>query len=220
MTLPQVTVPLAQFVTIWGFLAVNILSPGPNVLNTIALAMGSGRRAGMGSASGVGLGIGVWCLGMTLGMATLFQALPFMQTALTVLAVGLLALFASRYLRAALHGWRHAPGTVPRGKGGLTFWQGFRRALGIAALNPKALSSWLAILALFPLERAGPADIALLCAGACALSFVIHGGYTLIFSTPPAARTYLRFGPLISAAAGLIFAGFALRLMIGLFGPA
>lgn len=210
------TLALSQFLTVWAFLAVNILSPGPNVINTIAISMGSGRRAGMGSAGGVGLGIGIWCLGMSLGMASVFAMLPMAQTVLTFVAVGLLALFSRRYLWAAWVGLRAQAAAVPPGRGGLGFGDGFRRSLLINALNPKALTSWLAILTLFPVARASAGDIALLCAGACCLSFTIHTGYALVFSTPPAARAYLRFGPAISGMAGLFFAGFAIKLLSGL----
>ncbi len=210
------TLAWAQFLTVWGFLTVNILSPGPNVINTIASAMGSGRRAGMGSACGVGLGIGLWCLGMSLGISTLFKLIPVAETLLTVLAVGLLCLFASRYLRNAWAGWHGRRIAVPSGREGLGFWQGFRRSMLINALNPKALTSWLAVLSLFPVERAQPGDIALLCVGACGLSFTIHSGYTLIFSTPAAARLYLRIGWAISGAAGLFFSVFAIKLALDL----
>ena len=33
------TLPLAEFLSVWGFLAANIVTPGPNVLTTIALSM-------------------------------------------------------------------------------------------------------------------------------------------------------------------------------------
>src|SRR5690606_39909920 len=79
---------------------------------TIASAMGSGRRAGLASAAGVALGIGMWCLAMTLGLAALFQTLPLARTALTVLAIGLLLWFASRYLHTAWAGWRHGADRV------------------------------------------------------------------------------------------------------------
>ncbi|MDT8857735.1 LysE family transporter [Paracoccaceae bacterium Fryx2] len=206
------TLPLAQFVTVWGFLAINIVSPGPNVINTIATAMGSGRQAGIGSAVGVGLGIGGWCLFMSVGMASVFALLPGAQVALTLAAIALLAVFSSRYLRAAWAGFRGGPDRV-RGRGGLDFAAGFRRSLLINALNPKALTSWLAILTLFPVARAAPGDIALLCAGACVLSFTIHSGYALLFSTPAAARFYLAAGWAISGVAGLFFAFVALRLL-------
>ena len=98
------TLPFGAFVTVWLFLAANIASPGPNVLNTVALAMGSGRWAGFGSACGVGLGIGLWCLSMLLGLAAVIAVAPWMAEALRWAAVGLLLLFSWRYLRAARAG--------------------------------------------------------------------------------------------------------------------
>lgn len=203
------TLPWAEFVTVWTILTVNILSPGPNVLNTIATAMGSGRAAGMGAALGVGLGIGAWCLGMALGVAAIFAVLPMARAVLTFLAVALLIWFALRYLRGAWAGFR------ARGRGGLaeqpgmSLAAGFRRSLLVNLLNPKALTTWLAILSIFPVARAGAGDIALLCAGACALSFSIHTVYALAFSTPVAARIYLRHAWAVSGAAGLFFLAFA-----------
>lgn len=209
------TVGAGEFLEVWLFLAANIASPGPNVLNTIALAMGSGRAAGMGSAAGVGLGIGLWCLGMTLGVATLLALVPGAARVMTWAAVGLLVWFALRYLRAARTGWRARGMQMPLGRDGAGFVTGFRRSLLVNALNPKALTSWLAVLAMFPVARATGADIALLCVGACLLSFGIHSAYVLAFSTPVALRFYLRAGWVLQAAAGLLFLGFALRLVAG-----
>jgi threonine/homoserine/homoserine lactone efflux protein len=211
-----VTLPWAEFLTVWVFLGINILSPGPNVINTIATAMGGGRPAGMASAAGVGLGIGFWCLGTALGMAAVFAVVPGAQVALTVVALGLLMWFASRYLRTAWAGWRgmrHGlPPALPREGVG----RAFLRSLAVNALNPKALTTWLAILTIFPVARAAPGDIAMLCAGACVMSFTIHTGYALLFSTPRAARFYLRWGWAITGAAGLFFASVAARLAAGL----
>jgi threonine efflux protein len=207
--------PLSDFLPVWGFLAANIVSPGPNVLTTIALSMGSGRAAGMGSASGVGLGIGMWCLGMTVGVSAILGLVPDLQRVLTWAAVGLLVWFAWRYARAALSGYRARAMRLPPASEGLGWRDGFRRALLVNAVNPKALTSWLAVLGLFPVARAGAGDIALLCAGACVLSFGIHSGYTLAFSTPAAARAYLRAGWVLQACAGLLFGLFALRLVAG-----
>jgi threonine/homoserine/homoserine lactone efflux protein len=88
--------PWSEFLAVWAFLALNILTPGPNVLNTIALSMGSGRAAGIGAALGTGVGIGLWCLGMLLGAAAFLAAVPAAKGVLTALAAGLLVWFASR----------------------------------------------------------------------------------------------------------------------------
>lgn len=81
--------PIAEFLSVWALLAVNVLSPGPDVPNTITTAMGSGRAAGIAAASGVGLGIGIWCFGMTLGMAAAFRVVPVRRTLLTLVGIGL-----------------------------------------------------------------------------------------------------------------------------------
>jgi threonine efflux protein len=208
---------LSQFLTVWAFLAVNIASPGPNVLNTIASAMGSGRVAGLGSAAAVGVGVALWCLGMTLGMAAIFVASPLAQDGLTLAAIGLLALFSIRYLRTAWAGFR-GHRALPSGGVGLTFATAFRRSLLVNVLNPKALTSWLAILTFFPVAKAGASDIGLLAIGASTVAIGMHVTYALIFSTPVAARLYLRAGWAISGFAGLFFATFAIRLIAGLHG--
>lgn len=210
------TLPLAEFLAVWGFLAVNILSPGPNVINTIATAMGGGARAGLASALGVGLGIGGWCLGMSLGVAALFAAVPGAEAALTAVATGLLVWFALRYLRTAWEGWsghrRGLPARLPQDG----FRSAFLRSLAVNALNPKALTTWLAVLAIFPVARAAAGDIAVLWAGTAVLATAIHAAYALAFATPVAARFYLRAGWIVSAAAGLFFATVAATLARGL----
>ena len=212
------TLPLGQFLTVWALLAMNILSPGPNVINTIATAMGSGRAAGLSSAAGVGLGIGGWCLGTSLGAAALFAALPQAQTALSLAAIGLLLWFSHRYLSgsgALLRGGRLGMAEPMR----LSVPQSFRRSLTVNALNPKALTTWIAILGLFPMAQAGAGDLVLLTLGACTLAAGIHAGYALVFSTPVAARLYLRAAWVVMGAAGLFFLGFAAKLAWGMLSP-
>lgn len=209
------SISLQPFLTVWAVLALNVLSPGPNVLNTMTTAMGSGRAAGIASAAGVALGVGLWCLSMTLGMAALFQVVPVARTALTVIAVGLLVWFALRYLGAAWAGFRHRAGRITV-QAALNGRASFIRSLAVNASNPKALTTWVVILSLFPVARAGVAEIALLCAGASALAFAIHAGYAVAFSTAPAIRLWNRLAPTISAAVGLFFLGFALKLALGL----
>lgn len=209
------TLPFGDFLTVWLLLAVNVASPGPNVLNTIAVAMGSGCAAGLGSAAGVALGICFWCLGMSLGVAAVFAVLPLAETALTLIAAALLLRFAWRYFRAARAGLRGTPGAAPEGRTGLGPRDAFWRAMQINALNPKSLTTWLAAVTIFPVARAGVGDIALLCAGACLISAAIHTAYAAAFSAPPAARAYARAAPWINGAVGLFFTGFALRLVYG-----
>lgn len=213
--------PWSEFLTVWAFLALNILSPGPNVLNTIALAMGSGRAAGIGAALGTGVGIGLWCLGMLLGAAAFLAAVPAVRGALTLLAAGLLIWFATRYLRTARAGLaarRRGEVWRPEARRGAGLGTGFARSLAVLLTNPKALTTWLTVAGIFPVARATGADVAILCAGAAGLAVAIHATYALAFSTAPAARAWMRAAPMLSLGVGLFFLGFAAVLIRGLIG--
>lgn len=213
------TLPAGAFLAVWGFLALNVMSPGPNVLNTISLAMGSGRRAGIGAALGAGLGFGLWCAGMLTGAAALLARLPALRLALTALAAGLLVWFAWRYLRASREGFalrRRSGPPAPMGRAGVVLAEGFWRSLGVIATNPKALTTWLAVLGIFPLAQAGAGDLVVLWAGTMMLSAAIHGTYALVFSTAPAARAWARAAPVLNLCVAVIFLGFAAALARGL----
>ena len=206
------------YLAVWGFIAANVMSPGPNVLNTITTAMGSGRRAGLAAAVGVGCGIIVWCLGMSLGMAALFALFPVAQSALRLLGAGFLIWFASRYLRSSWRGFHRHPATLT-GVGGLTERAAFFRSLSVIALNPKALTTWLFLLSIFPIAKAQAGDVALLCAGTIGVASGIHAAYALVFSTPRAARVYLRAAPWINLVVGLFFLSVAAELTLSVFKP-
>ncbi len=209
--------PLAEFLGVWAFLGVNIASPGPNVINTITTAMNGGRSAGMASAAGVGIGIGLWCLGMSFGMSALFALWPPAQVVLTLVALALLCSFAWRYLRAALAGFRGQGRALAQGGRAAGMRMAFLRSLAVNVMNPKALTSWLAVLSVFPVARAGLLDIGVLCLGAMGLSATIHAVYATLFSTEAALRFYQRRGWILSGVAGVFFvtvaAGLAWRLV-------
>ncbi|MBZ0128187.1 MAG: LysE family translocator [Rhodobacteraceae bacterium] len=210
-------VDLVSFVTVWSFIGLNVLSPGPNVLNTITISMGSGRGPGLAAAAGVGLGIVIWCLGMSLGVAMLFALFPVAQSLLRLVGAGLLIWFASRYLRSAWRGFHRQPAALS-GVGGLSRSAAFLRSLMVIALNPKALTTWLFVLTIFPIARAGAADVAVLCAGTVIVAAGIHSGYAVIFSTRRAARAYLKAAPFINAAVGVFFLVVATELALSVLG--
>lgn len=220
--MPGTTLPAADFAAAWAFLALNVLTPGPNVLNTIALAIGSGRRAALGAALGTGVAVTLWCLGMIVGVSALLIAVPLARAAMTVLAVALLVWFARRYLRAALAGFaarRRGDPPALAGRDGATLRSGMLRSLTIMLMNPKALTTWLTMTAVFPVARASGGDVVAFTLGACVIAAGIHSGYALAFSTATAARAFLRAAPVINLCVGVFFAGFAATLAWGLVAP-
>lgn len=127
------------------FFALNVLTPGPNVLNTIGTALGSGRAAAYGCAAACAIGVLGWAAAALLGAGALFAAVPELRDGLTALGALVLIYFAYRYLRRALgrsDAVQRIDGVTPRGA--------FSQALLVLATNPKALTTWIALLSIFP----------------------------------------------------------------------
>ncbi|MEX0971134.1 MAG: LysE family transporter [Paracoccaceae bacterium] len=197
-----------HFIEVWALIGLNILSPGPNVLNTISISMGSGRRAGLACSGAVGIGIALWAGGAVLGVAALFTLAPWLEPALELLGAGLLIWFAKRYLQRALGGRGQL-----RARGDISPRQAFSGSLAILATNPKALTTWLTVLAIFPVKAAMPADLALLVLGAILLAMGLHAAYALLFSTKVAAKAYMRAAPVIDCAVAVFFVMIAAGLV-------
>ena len=85
-----------------GFFILNVFVPGPNVLNTIATSMGSGRSSGVACALACGLGLFISALVALFGAALLFYKIPIIYRGLTVFGGVMLLYFAQRYIRKSL----------------------------------------------------------------------------------------------------------------------
>jgi threonine/homoserine/homoserine lactone efflux protein len=196
-----------------AFFGANVLSPGPNVFNTIAIALGSGRRAALAVVPAVALGVLIWASAAVLGAAVLFRQFPAAKTGLTTLGGALLIWFALRYLRRAWY-WSDAIGrnrvVTPR--------EAFVITLGILATNPKALTTWLVLISIFPAGRAGPVGLAAMILGAAAVAALGHLAYALAFSTRQAAQAYARIGRWINAGVGVFFGSLGVTLLLRVAG--
>ena len=202
--------PWREIVTAWAVFAGNILSPGPNVFNTIAIALGSGRRAALAVVPAIALGVFGWATAAILGAGALFARMPELRTALTALGGGLLVLFAARYLRRAW-GWSETLGSGRIIAPGAAF----AATLAILATNPKALTTWLVLVSIFPAGEASGTAAAVMIAGSVALASLGHFAYALAFSTRPAARAFARAGRWITAGVGIFFAVLGVSLLRG-----
>jgi len=205
--------PWAEMATAWAVFGANVLSPGPNVFNTIAIALGSGRRVALAVVPAIALGVGLWATAAILGAGAAFRRWPELQSGLTALGGALLVWFALRYgLRAWT--WSAALGAgrimTPRAA--------FLTTLAVLAANPKALTTWLVLIAIFPAGEATPAAVAVMIAGAVTVASLGHLGYALAFSSRPAARLYARAGRWVTAGVGVFFAALGISLLAGALG--
>jgi len=200
--------PWTEIATALAVFGANVLSPGPNVFNTIAIALGSGRRAALMAVPAVALGVLIWALAAILGAAVLFRQFPVLETGLTALGGGLLIWFAFRYLSRAWF-WSDSIGrnrvVTPR--------EAFVLTLGILATNPKALTTWLVLVSIFPAGSASAGAVVVMVAGSAAVASLGHLAYALAFSTRQAAQTYARAGRWINAGVGVFFGTLGLGLL-------
>lgn len=208
MTAPP-AFPWTEIATALCVFGANVASPGPNVFNTIAIALGSGRRTALAVVPAVSLGVLVWAALAVLGAAVAFRQAPWLAPALSALGGALLVWFASRYARRA-RDWTaesaRARAVTPR--------TAFLVTLGVLATNPKALTTWLVLVTIFPAGRASPAAVATMILGASALAGLIHAGYAVAFSTRPAAAAYARAGRRITAGVAAFFACLGVSLLV------
>lgn len=146
-----------------------ICTPGPDMLFVASQSLGGGAAAGLRATAGVCAGYLLHSLLAALGLAALVAASPPLFQALRWTGVAYLAWLAFRLLRAALR-----PGALDLRAGARG--DAFRRGLLTAALNPKGMMIYLAVLPQFMRADAPAAPQAV------ALSALFVAGCALVYA--------------------------------------
>ncbi|MGR3494425.1 LysE family translocator [Citreimonas sp.] len=180
------------------------LTPGSDVLFTIACGARGGWRAGVAAAGGVALGILGHVALAVVGLATVLAAHPG--------ALDVIRWAGAAYLVwLAVQAWRAAPADPRRAPEGIArvFWRG---AL-TNALNPKVGLFVAALLPQFADASAGPLapQLAVLGAALAASGFVVTAIYGA--AARAAAGLLHRYGRVLNRVSAVVFAGLALRLV-------
>ena len=194
-----------------GFFVLNVFIPGPNVLNTIAISMGSGRSSGIACALATGIGVILTSLTALFGATIIFYKIPLIYKGLTVIGGILLIYFAKRYIQKSLsssHKLIVLQNISPR--------LAFRQAFLVLISNPKMMTTFLAVISLFPIvaSKIEYAFIFSLVAGLC--SFTGHVIFATIFSSRFASEIYMKLYRPINAFVGVGFIIYAIKLFIGI----
>jgi len=195
------------------FFAFNVLTPGPNVLNTISISLGSGRTAGYACALACAMGVSLWATVALVGASALFIAVPEARAGLTLVGATVLLYFAFRYVRRALRPTAEVErieGSTPRAA--------FLQALIVLATNPKAMTTWIALLAIFPVISENWVTMIVFAAGTAAVAGIGHVIYATVFSTRPAIAIYRRATRPVNALVGIGFTIYAIKLILGELG--
>lgn len=201
---------LHAFFFAWIGVALAQISPGPNMMAVIALALAQGRRHALLVALGIASGTLVWAAAVALGLGAIFNTVPVTLIVLKIVGGLYLLFIAGKAISALLS--KQTTRVAPAGRplSGMGAW---RRGFFVVMTNPKAALMWSA-LATF-LFGAGLNNVQVLAFGpVVAISaLVIYGGYGLVFSTGTATRAYARFWRITEAVFGAAFAALGLTLL-------
>ncbi len=136
------------FATFIGASMLLYLTPGADMMFTIASGVAGGPRAGVAAAAGIALGVLVHVTAAAAGLAVLVTANPALLDLIRYAGAAYLA-----YL--AWQSWTDR-GHLDRAEGRKDIWRAFRRGFLTNILNPKVALFILAFLPQFIDPAAGP----------------------------------------------------------------
>ena len=194
-----------------GFFILNVFVPGPNVLNTIATSMGSGRASGVACALACGLGLFISALVALFGAALLFYKIPIVYTGLTMFGGTMLLYFAQRYIRKALSSSAKLIALQNIDKK-----IAFQQAFLVVMSNPKVMTTWLAVISLFPVVVSNVYNVLIFSVMAGTASFTGHFIFATVFSTSLASQIYMKLYRPINGAVGIGFIIYGIKLFISI----
>lgn len=195
-----------------GFLAavmLVVIAPGPDNAYIMAVAIGSGARAGVVSAMGMALGMVVHVTAAALGLALLLRTTPWALDAIRLVGGGYLAWLAFSTLREAGQAGHHSVADQPSQRLVL------RRAVLTNLTNPKVILFFAAFLPQFVRSGSGPTFVQLLTLGLIFLLVGLAADATIGIAAgrAGAALRSRRAATSLAVLAGLTFAALAAVLL-------
>ena len=173
--------------------------------------MGSGYKSGIACAIATGLGVILTAIISLFGAAIIFYKIPLIYKSLTIIGGLLLIYFANRYIQKALSS-----------KQKLVILKNidqkfaFRQAFLVLMSNPKMMTTWLAVITLFPIVASNTKYIIIFSLIAGITSFIGHFIFATIFSTKIISEIYMYLYRPINGLVGIGFIFYAIKLFLSL----
>lgn len=175
--------------------------------------MGSGRISGIACALATGLGVIITALISLFGAAIILYKIPLIYKSLTVIGCVFLIYFAKKYIDKALSTPKELIALENINKR-----LAFRKAFIVLVTNPKMMTTWLAIISLFPILTNNLFNIVIFSIMAGISSFSGHAIFATIFSTKIASNIYMRLYKPINGLVGIGFIIYAMKLFLNILG--
>jgi len=181
------------------------LTPGVDMMFTLASGMAGGPKAGLAAAVGISFGVLVHVTLAAIGLAAVLLASPGAYMTIRYIGAGYLAFLAWK-------SWR-ASGALPDRKGRSDVWHAFWRGFLTNLLNPKVALFVLAFLPQFTDPEIGPVWQQILWLGGfLAIGGLLSDGAYGVFAGVMAQRMRRASGKMHKIAA-IVFGGLAVRLL-------
>lgn len=199
-------IPPLTYITFMGAALLLYITPGADMMFTLASGLRGGARSGIAAAAGIGLGVMGHVLIAAAGLAVLLVAYPIAYDALRYAG-------AAYLLWLAWQSWTDTADTARRHGRGDT-WRALRRGFLTNILNPKVGLFVLAFLPQFADPSIGPVWQQILLLGTL-LALGELAAYCVLgaFAGFLASRL-TRASHWLNKAAALVFGGLALRLAL------
>jgi threonine/homoserine/homoserine lactone efflux protein len=189
-----------------GAAVILYLTPGADMMFTIASGVTGGPRAGAAAAAGISTGVLVHVALAAAGLAVLLLAYPAAYDAIRYLG-------AAYLIWLAVQSWRSGD-RLRAADGAARMWRAYRRGFLTNILNPKVALFVLAFLPQFTDPAIGPIWQQIIVLGVMlAVGGVITDGLIGIFAGLAAARLR-RWSGVLNKLSAIVFGGLAARLVL------
>lgn len=197
---------ISTLIAFMGASVVLYLTPGADMMFTIASGAAGGPRVGLAAAAGISLGVMTHVAIAVAGVAALILAYPAAYDAIRWVGVAYLVFLAVQM-------WRADP-TIEEVSGSAAIWRAFRRGFLTNILNPKVALFVIAFLPQFTDPANGPIwqQIVWLGVFLVAGGFIFDGAYGVFAGY--LANRIRRSAGVMNKLAALIFGGLAARLAV------
>jgi threonine/homoserine/homoserine lactone efflux protein len=203
----SIAIPLLTVAALW---TLAVVTPGPNFLMILRVAIGQFRAAGLRAVAGVGLGTMTWGAAGFFGVHALFAAAPWLYAGLKLFGGAYLIFLGLRLLAQSARKGNGDSERADRPRSGLS---AFQLGLVTGLANPKSAlfvaSIFAAAMPSEPPLMLGLAAIAVM----VALSVSWYAAVACLCTTRRLSAAYARGRRWIDRIAGAIFILFGTRLI-------
>ncbi len=186
------------------------ISPGPNSMAVISIALGSGRKPAIMASAGIAAGVLIWAALFTFGIAAFFQIFPQSITFIKLLGGSYLLFLAAKACYGVFSG-NSANQKHQQVK--KIVKTSFLTGLLVVLTNPKAAMMWIAVSTFLASSGVTRLDFIVLGLVFSASAMVIYSAYAALFSSNLALRSFGLFSTYINAAFAVVFGTLGAKLL-------